>query len=77
VTSPQKGENWTILKIYQKKNYTPPNTTKSTTTITVVSYQYNNEIGFICVKEEDTGYFTSDNEPGGIENATRNTFAKL
>jgi hypothetical protein len=42
-----------------------------------VSYQYNNEIGFICVKEEDTGYFTSDNEPGGIENATRNTFAKL
>jgi hypothetical protein len=23
------------------------------------------------------GYFTSDNEPGGIENATHNTFAKL
>jgi hypothetical protein len=24
-----------------------------------------------------TGYFTSDNEPGGIENATHNTFPKL
>jgi hypothetical protein len=24
-----------------------------------------------------TGYFMSDNEPGGIENATHNTFAKL
>jgi hypothetical protein len=24
-----------------------------------------------------TGYFTSDNEPDGIENATHNTFAKL
>jgi hypothetical protein len=24
-----------------------------------------------------TGYFTSDNEPGGIENATLNTFPKL
>jgi hypothetical protein len=23
------------------------------------------------------GYFTSDNEPDGIENATHNTFAKL
>jgi hypothetical protein len=23
-----------------------------------------------------TGYFTSDNEPDGIENATHNTFAK-
>jgi hypothetical protein len=26
---------------------------------------------------EDTGYFTSDNEPDGIENATHSTFAKL
>jgi hypothetical protein len=25
----------------------------------------------------NTGYFTSDNEPDGIENATHNTFAKL
>jgi hypothetical protein len=24
-----------------------------------------------------TGYFTSDNEPGGIENATHNTLPKL
>jgi hypothetical protein len=24
-----------------------------------------------------TGYFTNDNEPGGIENATHNTFPKL
>jgi hypothetical protein len=24
----------------------------------------------------NTGYFTSDNEPGGIENATHNTFPK-
>jgi hypothetical protein len=24
-----------------------------------------------------TGYFMSDNEPDGIENATHNTFAKL
>jgi hypothetical protein len=24
-----------------------------------------------------TGYFRSDNKPGGIENATRNTFPKL
>jgi hypothetical protein len=24
-----------------------------------------------------TGYFASDNEPGGIENATHNTFPKL
>jgi hypothetical protein len=24
-----------------------------------------------------TGYFTSDNEPGGSENATHNTFLKL
>jgi hypothetical protein len=24
-----------------------------------------------------TGYFTSDNEPDGIENATHNTIAKL
>jgi hypothetical protein len=24
-----------------------------------------------------TGHFTSDNEPGGIENANRNTFPKL
>jgi hypothetical protein len=24
-----------------------------------------------------TGYFTSDNEPEGIENATHNTFPKL
>jgi hypothetical protein len=24
-----------------------------------------------------TEYFTSDNEPGGIENATHNTFPKL
>jgi hypothetical protein len=24
-----------------------------------------------------TGYFTSNNEPDGIENATHNTFAKL
>jgi hypothetical protein len=23
---------------------------------------------------QDAGYFTSDNEPGGIENATHNTF---
>jgi hypothetical protein len=26
---------------------------------------------------EDTGYFTSDNEPDGIENATHSTLAKL
>jgi hypothetical protein len=26
---------------------------------------------------QGTGYFTSDNEPDGIENATHNTFAKL
>jgi hypothetical protein len=25
----------------------------------------------------NTGYFMSDNEPGGIENATHNTFPKL
>jgi hypothetical protein len=25
----------------------------------------------------NTGYFTSDNEPDGIENAAHNTFAKL
>jgi hypothetical protein len=24
-----------------------------------------------------TGYFTSDSEPGGIENATHNTFPQL
>jgi hypothetical protein len=26
---------------------------------------------------ENTGYFTTANEPGGIENATHNTFATL
>jgi hypothetical protein len=26
---------------------------------------------------ENTEYFTTDNEPGGIENATHNTFATL
>jgi hypothetical protein len=26
---------------------------------------------------QGTGYFTSDNEPDGIENATHNTLAKL
>jgi hypothetical protein len=25
----------------------------------------------------NAGYFTSDNEPNGIKNATHNTFAKL
>jgi hypothetical protein len=27
--------------------------------------------------KENAGYFTSDNEPDGIENATHNTFAML
>jgi hypothetical protein len=39
-------------------------------------------LGSVKMKHEgksvnNTGYFTSDNEPGGIENATHNTFPKL
>jgi hypothetical protein len=31
----------------------------------------------IVFKTGYTGYFTSDDDPGGIENATHNTFPKL
>jgi hypothetical protein len=30
----------------------------------------------LCRLSDYTGYFTSDNEPDGIENATHNTVAK-
>jgi hypothetical protein len=36
-----------------------------------------NKIENVFIKANYTGYFTSDNEPDGIENTTHNTFAKV
>jgi hypothetical protein len=35
-----------------------------------------NSLSFNVAKMKHRGYFTSDNEPDGIDNATHNTFAK-